>query len=198
MSKPGPALGFYLKHGNDAAALAELDSPPAGVEEGDWTKFRTVVAMANEEVAELLRVCREVIETSLGDAIVPIGNGASHKGRAQNWDAWQEFRAPGRSKKSSLGWFGALLDVRDDETGWLIGYLRLKDPEAGVRLRDALKATAPTADQLAAFTPDTGIVFQVPVNLDIDLEGVTKACGQPFAAIRDGLKAYLTGPAGRH
>lgn len=191
MTKPGPALTFYLKHGDDVAALVESESAPQGVSEDDWGKFNRVVALANEEVAQLLDACRVRIVQALGDAIVPIGNGAARKRLPQTWDAWREFKGPGR-KKAAFGWLGANLIIRNDGWGTLVGYLRPKVTDAG--LRDALGIPAPSAEQLADWSADTALVFQLRVEPDTDLARAVEACGEAFTGVRSALAAYLARP----
>jgi hypothetical protein len=188
VSKPGPALSFYLSHSDDVVALVERESPPDGVSEGDWSKFERVVAMANEEVAELLLACRTAITNGLGDTVVPVGNGASRTQVALTWDVWRTFRRPGPGKKP-VGYLGACLHFADGE-GRLVGYVR--PHSAYPDLRDGLKAAAPSLKQLAFFTPDTALVFESRLGTDTDLEQATTACGRSFEGVRQPLARYLS------
>jgi hypothetical protein len=194
MSKPGPALAFYLTHVDDVAALDELQAPPDGVTAEDWSKFRRVVGLANEEVADFLDACRTRITVALRDAVVPIGQGASRTRLPETWDAWRDFGVPPAESKKALGCFGAAFTVHDTEGAMLVGYLRSKVRDTG--LQEAVKAPAPTEGQLGSFTSDTAIVFQARVTPDTDIEQLVSACADKFAAAGESLKRYLARPPG--
>lgn len=191
MSRLGPALSFYIKHGDDVSALVERidDGAPNGISSEDWEKFKRVVGLANEEVATLLDSCRARIIEALDGAIVTIGKGAARTQIAKDWDAWRGFAAPRsvEAKRVQVGWLGAYLVVEDNTGGKLCCYLR--PTSAGGNFRDALK----TPDPPDLLPPESAVVFTATIDTETDIEALITACGEKFGAARDALRRHLLG-----
>lgn len=142
MSDLGPALGFYLRHFDDAEALRELGEAPKGISQAEWSLVRRVVKFqVDSEVQSLLRA---VVRDGLASAIRAAEKFVlSEYGGNQIAKYWSLALSIGNHQDDlERAIFGVAIDGDPDFGPWLGVYLNYsRKPATNLRrARSALEA----------------------------------------------------------
>lgn len=191
MSRVGPALAFYCRHGLEVDELWKLSKSPEGVSPEDWEKFETVIARASKQVEVWLEAGRKgAIGALAGRATC----GAQSRTLTRDWFAWAQLKPIAAPRGANTLYAGVSIGTTPEELGgtkegttYYAPYLATTGGlEARRRLCERLvRAEIPAFEADSHFGDDAIVLKLIPLGEDSDLQAIVEESTACFRALAE-------------